>query len=122
MDMRGCAATPRRPSGHLQKQNGYPASQRRREMATEPCCSPRILSSRLIGPSLIGTGRKNSPDRKMTKRFFYETLVTASRKYFSGKTSRNISTRSGSFQPASPAISYLHRHHIREMDMYNYVI
>lgn len=23
MDMRGCAATPRRPSGHLQKQNGY---------------------------------------------------------------------------------------------------
>ncbi|KYQ57614.1 hypothetical protein ALC60_03576 [Trachymyrmex zeteki] len=37
MDMRGCAATPRRPSGHLQKQNGYLVSQRHREMATEPC-------------------------------------------------------------------------------------
>lgn len=36
MDMRGCAATPRRPSGHRQKQNGYRASQRRREMATKP--------------------------------------------------------------------------------------
>jgi len=36
MDMRGCAATPRRPSGHLQKQNGYPASRHSRQMATEP--------------------------------------------------------------------------------------
>lgn len=36
MDMRGCAATPRRPSGHLQKQNGYHASWYCREMATEP--------------------------------------------------------------------------------------
>ncbi|EFN69894.1 hypothetical protein EAG_10856 [Camponotus floridanus] len=39
MDMRGCTATPRRPSGHLQKQNGYLAFWHHREMAIEPCSS-----------------------------------------------------------------------------------
>ncbi|KYN34183.1 hypothetical protein ALC56_11289 [Trachymyrmex septentrionalis] len=46
MDMRGCAATPRRPSGHLQKQNGYLVSQRYREMAAEPCCPPAFCLRR----------------------------------------------------------------------------
>lgn len=50
MDMRGCAATPRRPSGHLQKQNGYLASQHRQEMATKPRPSALDLVYNRDGP------------------------------------------------------------------------
>ena len=45
MDMRGCAATPRRPSGHLQKQNGYRESQARRQMDPLPPLSLSVHSS-----------------------------------------------------------------------------
>lgn len=57
MDMRGCTATPRRPSGHLQKQNGYLAFWHHREMAIEPCSSALTR----FHSDLVDRERKNSP-------------------------------------------------------------